>query len=122
MWAIEKGERPLKFSEAVHLSEGLGISLVELLVPPYPVEDEMRRRTRWATDCYGELRKQARKYVLALRMLRNTVEEAERQGIDENYADYNGAWLQLSIPPERAVEEARFAEGERADKSEADRG
>lgn len=105
IWKIERGQRPVKISEAVALGESLGmISWTHLTEEPALTRHlaDLQDANRRAHEAYNETKAAAARYLEAQVNVVLAVREAQDVGLDTER--WNG-WV--NIPAERAVIEAR---------------
>ncbi|SES28845.1 Helix-turn-helix domain-containing protein [Lentzea xinjiangensis] len=105
IWKIERGQRPVKISEAVALGKALGLSSwTHLTEEPALTRrlSDLQDANRRANEAYTETKAAAARFFEAQVNVVVAVREAQDAGLDTER--WNG-WV--NIPAERAVIEAR---------------
>ena len=104
VWSVEKGERPLRLSEATDLAEVLEIMLPLLLA--LPEEAQLHEYMHQCRQTHQALTLAATAYLEATLHVQFALDQAHSAGVQLGDAiREGGGWLELS--PEQAVREAR---------------
>jgi hypothetical protein len=106
VWSVEKGERPLRLSEATDLAEVLGIMLHVLLAQPE--EARVHEYMHQCRQAHETLNVAATAYLEATVHLQVALDQARRAGVQLGDATREGGgWLETG--PEQVAREARAA-------------
>jgi transcriptional regulator with XRE-family HTH domain len=113
VWKIESGQRPVKISEAVALSDVLDLRWMDLTAEPDVSRHhaELAAANRSAHHAYAAIKEAATTYLRAQIDLSLTIRLAQDAGLA--VTEPHDSWL--DIPAERAVIEARVESGQEED-------
>lgn len=92
VWAVEKGERPLKLAESIDLEDVLGVRLSSFTSsePAVQVSAAIHR----ASDAHAELQTATRAYIEATTALEALIEDAQEEGVElSGVYQRGGGWL-----------------------------
>jgi hypothetical protein len=117
VWSVEKGERPLRLSEATDLAEVLGILMPVLLA--VPEEARVHESMHQCRQAHATLEAATTGYLEAAAHLQVALDQAQRAGVQlGDSTREGGGWLESG--PEEVAREARAA-WERASRGSAKR-
>lgn len=108
VWAVEKGDRPLKLAEAHDVAEVLDATVESLLVPPEDISywRAIRQVDRRVRETQHELFKAAHAYETQRLALGQAVEDGVAQGYDLPEERTEWVPLEASKVVDRAVQDA----------------